>query len=203
MQTFLFSTAFLDRLCAPLCASILCGYLPQEEQSQQDSSLASEVASRYAQEMLEDLEHRNLFLIPLDHQRRWYRYHHLFAQALQARLALLHPTRIAEIHTRASLWYEQQGETREAIAHALAASSASTDSPEAVQSRPQPLLDPLSGREREALQLLATGATNAAIAEQLVIAPSTVKRHMNDIFSKLGVTNRTQAVARARDLHIL
>jgi LuxR family maltose regulon positive regulatory protein len=67
----------------------------------------------------------------------------------------------------------------------------------------QPLLDPLSARELEVLHLLARGASNATIAEQLVVATSTIKRHVSNIFSKLAVSNRTEAVARARELEIL
>jgi LuxR family maltose regulon positive regulatory protein len=65
------------------------------------------------------------------------------------------------------------------------------------------LLDPLSVRELEVLHLIAIGDSNYEIAEQLVVAVSTVKRHVSNIFSKLGVTNRTQAVARAREFGIL
>lgn len=64
-------------------------------------------------------------------------------------------------------------------------------------------LDPLSVRELEVLHLIANGDSNFEIAEQLVLAVSTVKRHVSNIFSKLGVTNRTQAVARAREFRIL
>ena|SRR5215467_11919834 len=67
----------------------------------------------------------------------------------------------------------------------------------------QLLLDPLSVRELEVLHLIAIGDSNYEIAEQLVLAVSTVKRHVSNIFSKLGVTNRTQAVARAREFRIL
>lgn len=67
----------------------------------------------------------------------------------------------------------------------------------------QPLLDPLSTREQEVLRLLAAGSSNRQIAEQLVISLHTVKLHVKHIFAKLSVINRTQAVARARDLHLL
>jgi LuxR family maltose regulon positive regulatory protein len=72
------------------------------------------------------------------------------------------------------------------------------------RSRPyQSLLDPLSERELEVLHLIAGGDSNYEIAGQLIVAVSTVKRHVSNIFSKLDVTNRTQAVARAREFGML
>jgi LuxR family transcriptional regulator, maltose regulon positive regulatory protein len=65
------------------------------------------------------------------------------------------------------------------------------------------LVEPLSARELEVLRLLATGAPNRAIAKQLVVTLDTVKRHLSNLFSKLEVANRTQAVARARELGLL
>ena len=70
--------------------------------------------------MLEALERGNLFVVPLDDRRQWYRYHHLFADVLQARLRDEQPDEVAELHRRASDWYEQNGERSEAIRHALA-----------------------------------------------------------------------------------
>ena len=67
----------------------------------------------------------------------------------------------------------------------------------------QPLLDPLSQRELEVLQLLAGGASNQEIARALVVAPGTVKLHVSHILSKLGVKSRTRAILRARDLGLL
>jgi LuxR family maltose regulon positive regulatory protein len=67
----------------------------------------------------------------------------------------------------------------------------------------QSLIDPLSPREREVLQLVAEGLSNQQIADRLVISPHTAKRHVKHLLAKLTVTNRTQAVARARDLHLL
>ena len=65
------------------------------------------------------------------------------------------------------------------------------------------LVEALSARELEVLALLATGKSNRAIAEELVVTVDTVKRHVTNLFNKLGVANRTQAVARARELGLL
>jgi DNA-binding CsgD family transcriptional regulator len=65
------------------------------------------------------------------------------------------------------------------------------------------LVEPLTARELEVLQLLAAGAPNRAIAERLVVTQETVKKHLSHLFDKLGAVNRTQAVARARELGLL
>jgi LuxR family maltose regulon positive regulatory protein len=74
--------------------------------------------------MLEALERANLFLVPLDDRRHWYRYHHLFADVLQARLLAEQPDRVPELHRRASGWHAEHGEPSEAIRHALAGGNA-------------------------------------------------------------------------------
>ncbi len=101
IQIFLLRTSILDRLCGPLC----------------DAVLGSPSAS--GQETLEYLEHANLFIVPLDNERRWYRYHHLFAELLRLRLGK--PKEFAEFHLRASQWYEDNGLELEAFQHAAAA----------------------------------------------------------------------------------
>jgi LuxR family maltose regulon positive regulatory protein len=68
---------------------------------------------------------------------------------------------------------------------------------------PVNMIDPLSERERKILRLVAAGLKNGEIADQLVVAPSTIHWHVKNIYSKLGVHSRTQAVARATDLGIL
>lgn len=70
--------------------------------------------------MLEALDRGNLFVVPLDDRRLWYRYHHLFADMLLARLLDEQPDRVHELHRQASEWYEQHGERAEAIRHAMA-----------------------------------------------------------------------------------
>ncbi len=105
VQSFLLQTAILERLQGSLCEAVI-GELGGEANGQM---------------MLEQLEQANLFLVPLDDERRWYRYHQLFAEALRHRLQRKHPTLVPELHQRASAWYEQQGLTYDAVHHALAA----------------------------------------------------------------------------------
>ena len=108
IQTFLLRTSILDRLCGPLC----------------DAVLGSPPAS--GQETLGYLERANLFIVPLDNERRWYRYHHLFAELLRQRLhqgasSGNEEGGVAELHIRASQWYEDHDLEIEAFQHAAAA----------------------------------------------------------------------------------
>jgi LuxR family maltose regulon positive regulatory protein len=108
VQAFLLQTSILDHLSGPLCDAV-CAV--------QDTS--SSVAS--GQAMLERLEARNLFLIPLDDQREWYRYHHLFAELLRNRLERQDAAQVADLHRRASCWYDENHMIAAAVPHALAA----------------------------------------------------------------------------------
>jgi LuxR family maltose regulon positive regulatory protein len=109
VQTFLLHTSILERLCGPLC----------------DAVLGTGAAG--GQTTLEYLEHANLFIIPLDSERRWYRYHHLFAdllrQRLQQRLAATGDAQhdLSALHIRASQWYEDHDLDIEAFHHAAVA----------------------------------------------------------------------------------
>jgi len=110
IQTFLLRTSILERLCGPLCDAVL------------GSPSASRQETVSAQETLEYLEHANLFIVPLDNERRWYRYHHLFGDLLRQRLEQsLTPAEIAEYHIRASQWYEEHHLEMEAFQHAAVA----------------------------------------------------------------------------------
>ena len=100
-QSFLIQTSILDRLTGPLCDALT---------GRQDG-----------QAMLERLEAANLFLMPLDQDRRWYRYHVLFRDLLRQRLSASQPALLPDLHHKACLWLEHAGLTAEAVQHALAA----------------------------------------------------------------------------------
>ncbi len=74
---------------------------------------------RDGQPMLATLERENLFVVPLDDERRWYRYHHLFADALRARLVARHTDRVGELHAAASRWLAENGLLADAVRHAI------------------------------------------------------------------------------------
>ncbi len=103
---FLMQTSILDYMCGPLCESVI------------DADPEQPVGG---QAMLEALERMNLFVIPLDDVRRWYRYHHLFADVLRKRLEQHYPDSLPKLHQRASVWFEQNGLVPEAIRHSLKA----------------------------------------------------------------------------------
>ncbi|MEZ4865558.1 MAG: LuxR C-terminal-related transcriptional regulator [Caldilineaceae bacterium] len=139
VRTFLLQTAILDRLSGPLCAAVVGnlvtgeGSLEARDQHLHDDSqaadspqssvfhLPSPVSRLKAQTILESLEQANLFLVPLDDKRQWYRYHHLFADVLYAHLVEEQPDQLPTLHRRASAWYAQNDRPADAIRHALAA----------------------------------------------------------------------------------
>jgi LuxR family maltose regulon positive regulatory protein len=106
VRSFLLQTSILDRMCGSLCNAIV----EADEAKQVDG-----------QATLETLEQMNLFVIPLDNERHWYRYHHLFADVLNRHLEKQFPYQLPDLHRRASQWYEQNGFIPEAIRHSLTA----------------------------------------------------------------------------------
>jgi LuxR family maltose regulon positive regulatory protein len=101
VQNFLLTTSILDRMTASLCDAL--------------------TGETNGQETLEQLDHTNLFIVPLDEERRWYRYHHLFADLLRQRLKQTIPEQLPILHRKASEWFEQNEFTAQAIEHALRA----------------------------------------------------------------------------------
>ncbi len=101
VRSFLLETSILGPLTGPLCDAV----------TGHDGGKA----------MLEALDRGNLFLVPLDDHRRWYRYHQLFADVLRARLLDEQPERVPELHRRACEWHQEHGDRSEAIRHAMSA----------------------------------------------------------------------------------
>ncbi len=139
LQTFLLHTAVLERMCGPLCDAIL-GLIPDQgpgaddqdstqarasvaNVDQQPAPLVSGPSSEsYSQLILDQLSRANLFVISLDDERLWYRYHHLFAEVLRHRLMSgASTTAIMALHRQAAQWFERQGLVAEAIQHTLSA----------------------------------------------------------------------------------
>ena len=98
---FLLETSVLDRLCGPLCDAV--------------------TGRTGSQEMLEELDRANLFVVPLDEVRRWWRYHHLFADLLAARLERERPAALPGLHHAAAAWHDKHGFADDAVRHAIAA----------------------------------------------------------------------------------
>jgi LuxR family maltose regulon positive regulatory protein len=100
VQTFLLRTSILNRLTGALCDAL--------------------TGLEDGQQMLEALNRTHLFIVPLDEERCWYRYHHLFADLLRQQLTSSHNTAIDELHQKAAQWYQKNDQLKEAVHHALA-----------------------------------------------------------------------------------
>jgi len=117
-RDFLLRTSILERLHAGLCEAV---FKAEGAADTSLSPLSPIPSSLNSQSILEGLERANLFIVPLDQQRQWYRYHHLFSDFLRACLEQEQdPAQIADLHLRASQWYGNHGLIGEAVTHALA-----------------------------------------------------------------------------------
>ncbi|MBN1178432.1 MAG: tetratricopeptide repeat protein [Anaerolineae bacterium] len=105
---FLLQTCILERMCGPLCDAVT------NPAGTEESGLSA------GQQVLEHLQQANLFVVPLDDERQWYRYHRLFVELLRARLQTMGQPQVAELHLRAAVWYDQNDLAIEAVHHALA-----------------------------------------------------------------------------------
>ncbi len=130
IQEFLLKTSVLERLNSELCNVIF----------NRDNS----------QSVLNELEQKNLFLIPLDDERRWYRYHHLFSDLLRNHFRQTHPDEVVRLHKKASVWYERNNLLSDAIEHALAAN----DIKQIIHLTKELALDTLDYREVEGVDVL-------------------------------------------------
>jgi ATP/maltotriose-dependent transcriptional regulator MalT/ActR/RegA family two-component response regulator len=197
MTKWMTATAILDHFCAPLCDAL------------QGSEAMPGTGKINGDEFIIRLQKDNLFLIALDSENRWFRYHSLFRQLLQEQLNRhWAPEEIAALHSRATAWFAENDINDNAIKQPpTALREAKRDVvPGAADrlSRPhQPLVEPLTNRELDVLELLARRLSNKEIAEKLFIAPTTVKGHLKNIYQKLEVGKRREAVVKAQKIGIL
>jgi LuxR family maltose regulon positive regulatory protein len=107
VRRFLLRTSVLSRICGPLCDVVV--------------NLSDEESIQDGQGFLEYLDRANLFIVPMDNQRKWYRYHHLFSEVLLNRLRQTELSQLPTLHLKASQWFEDEGDQDLALHHALAA----------------------------------------------------------------------------------
>jgi LuxR family maltose regulon positive regulatory protein len=205
VQAFLVYTSILPRLQGALCDTVIGERLPSV-----DSAV-----------LLPELAAANIFVEPLDEDKGWYRYHEQFRILLQHRLRnLLGQVEIDTLEKRARGWFEGQGlpaltapptvqnDPPFETAAALTASPAPGQAPAPTRLAPPPyaagrdLRELITFREMDVLLLLSQRLTNKEIAGRLGISPATVRQHSVNLYRKLGVASRRQAVVRASALGI-
>jgi LuxR family maltose regulon positive regulatory protein len=218
VQNFLLQTSVLERMNGSICEAVCLeeGLLSANKTDPPGAGQA----------MLEYLEQNNLFISPLVAESGWYRYHPLFAGFLRSRLENS-SQRTLQCHLKAALWLEQHDLSQDAMRHYREAQQVDPDGKylaqlfqsgglhsrlfrDAKQRKEIHLIGnlfnmagSLSDRELQVLRLMANGMTYAEIAQELFIAVSTVQTHVKNTYYKLDVHNGMEAVARARQLHLL
>jgi len=206
MARLMTATAILDHFSAPLCDALY------------ELDAAPDTGEMNGDEFIARLQKDNLFLIALDTENRWFRYHHLFQQLLQDQFNRhWSPEEIAALHSRVNGWFAENEIVDDTIKHAPAAlrdddravGSEAADHPIASAHQPlrpstpsQPLVAPLTNRELDVLDLLAQRLSTKEIADKLFISITTVKGHLHNIYGKLEVNKRSEAVDKAKALGI-
>ena len=202
MAGLMAATSILNRFCAPLCDALLeLDVVPCRGEMNGDEFIAR-------------LHKDNLFLIDLDPQKRWFRYHHMFRQLLRKQIhRQWKPEEVAAIHSRAKAWFAGNNMRGDASQdsppafgvgeHRTVPNATDGKSPSPRRSTSQSLVDPLTHRELDVLELLAQRLSNKEIAEKLFISKETVKGHLQSIYQKLNVGKRHDAVEKAKKLGIL
>ena len=202
MARLMAATSILNRFCAPLCDALL------------ELVVAPGVGGMNGDEFIARLQKENLFLISLDLENRWFRYHHMFQQLLQDHLKRqLRPEQSTALHSRAKAWFAENNMSNDAIIDSpatlsddeLRTVSDATDDKGPCPRRPisQPLVEPLTNRQLDVLDLIAQRLSTKEIAETLFISTTTVKWHLQNIYEKLNVQKRREAVKKAEALGIL
>ena len=207
MARLMTATAIPDQFCASLCDAL------------GDPDAAPSSGGMHGDEFIARLQKDNLFLNALDTENQWFRYHHLFRQLLRDQLNLYwRPEEIAALHSRANAWLAENDLTHDAVEHSPAALRGNEDvtAPDttevqgpshrpAINSSPHSQLpaEPLTNRELDILELLARRLSNKEIADNLFISNTTVKKHLQNIYGKLHVSKRREAVEKAKKIGIL
>ena len=209
------ATATLDQFCAPLCDALL------------ELEAGPGAAEMNGDEFIARLQKNNLFLIALDTENRWFRYHHMFRRLLHDRLnRYCRPEEITALHSRAKAWFAENDIIEDTKKHPPVAfrdgehrtvpeaTDGESPSPHPLLSEspslstspfpsPQALVDSLTNREMDILELLPQRLSNKEIAEKLFISTATVKGHLQNIYGKLNVSKRREAVEKAKKIGIL
>jgi DNA-binding CsgD family transcriptional regulator len=162
-----------------------------------NGELADLLTSRAGSErILLDLEDANAFVVSLDGERTWFRYHHLFADLLRLQLRRTLPEEVPTLHRRAAEWLKEHGHIADFqdVMHGFSVSSGAP---------PAPPAEPLSPGELRVLRYLPTNLSRPEIADELSLSVNTIGTHLRRIYAKLGADDRTDAVRRARELRLL
>ena len=175
VRAFLLQTSILERLSGPLCDAV--------------------TGTSGGQDMLEALERANLFLISLDEERRWYRFHHLFADLLRASLQRSHPELVPELHRRAADWCQQHGLIDDAVRHRLG----SGEAPSAARLVEEHLDDTLRRGEDVIVQRWLSALPEQAVkaVPALCLAQGLMELHLGHLHSVEGLLKHAE---RAFDL---
>ena len=196
------ATSIVDQFCAPLFDALI------------GLEAAPGAGEMNGDEFIVRLQKDKLFLISLDLENRWFRYHHVFQQLLQQQMNRYWSSEeIAALHSRAKAWLAENTMNDNAAKdppvafrdyeHRTMPDATDDKSPSPRRPDSQSLVDPLTYRELDVLDLLAQRLSNKEIAVKLFVSEGTVKWHLQNIYQKLNVVKRRDAVVKARDLGIL
>lgn len=178
VQNFLIKTAYPSQFCAALA-----NYLQNDQAS-------------YS--MIKQIDQSNLFLVPLDNHQTWFRYHDSFRQFLLQRFAELGDKEQDEIHQKAKSWLDDGGYVDITLGQ-IASNAAGLNAEENSKIEPNHLafdIEPLTKREQQVMACLKEGYSNKEIAEALHISLNTLKVHIRNLYGKIGVENRSQALVK-------
>lgn len=206
MAKLMSATALANCFCASLCDALM----EADPQPNGDKMNGDEFIAR--------LQKENLFLVPLDKRDQWYRYHPMFRQLLKKQLSKWWPPEeIAGLHSRVNAWFEKnritgagliespaslQDSEYNAVSDTTVVFTPPHDSHSPSAAHP-PMVEPLTNRELDVLSLLVQRLSNKEIADQLCISTTTVKGHLQNIYGKLSVNKRREAIERARKMGII